>query len=238
MPGGRSLRFSLQVTCVAVVLALFLPAMAHANSTTCLNGAPAALCINNSGGTATGGASGLIMNGSAGSAASTVNSIGPFGSPTDNIGSLSLTTGAILSGSFVTSKGLPSSTPVTFANGTFTITNTGDPQFGATLFQGTFGNSAGGAPITWTYTGKVGQYYDYTLSGPVSGTFNGGATVSGVTTQLYFHTKTPYDGGSISLSSGTTTFITPEPETLTLLGSGLMSMGFVVWRKVRSAIGV
>lgn len=219
--------FRLQLV-VPLALVMLLPVGALANTSTCLNGAPGAICIYNTGGTGTGGSTGLIMNGLGGSTGSTVDIIGNFGTSKSDLGTLYLTTGALLSGSL--SKG------GTFANGTFTITtNASYPGYpSGVLFTGTFGNSAAGAPITWTYTGKVGGYYDYTLSGPVSGTWEGGIAVSGVTTQLYFHSKTLYKGGLIDLSSGTTTLVTPEPAALGLMGAGIIGIGLVAKLKARA----
>ena len=187
-------------------------------SSTCL---PGLLCIFNTGGVATGGTQGLTMNGLLGSKASTVFQIGTVGGGNSNLGTLSLTTGALLTGSLKTGG--------TFAAGTLTINVTNYNGFSGTLFAGTFGNST--IPITWQYDGKVGQFYQYELIGPISGTWEGGTTVSGQTAQLYFHSKTQYNGGQISLASGTTAIATPEPGALGLTGMGLVGMGIMVRRK-------
>jgi hypothetical protein len=190
-------------------------------SSTCL---PGLLCIYNTGGKATGGSQGLTMDGSLGTTASTIFQIGTVGGGNSNLGTLSLTTGALLSGSLKTGG--------TFAAGALTMNVTNYNGFSGVLFTGTFGNSA--IPITWQYDGKVGQFYQYELIGPISGTWEGGATVSGQTAQLYFHSKTQYNGGPISLASGTTAIATPEPGTLGLLGMGLMGMGMMVRRKLQN----
>jgi hypothetical protein len=187
-------------------------------SSTCL---PGLLCIFNTGGVATGGTQGLTMNGLLGSKTSTVFQIGTVGGGNSNLGTLSLTTGALLTGSLKTGG--------TFAAGTLTINVTNYNGFSGTLFAGTFGNST--IPITWQYDGKVGQFYQYELIGPISGTWEGGTTVSGQTAQLYFHSKTQYNGGQISLASGTTAIATPEPGALGLTGMGLVGMGIMVRRK-------
>jgi PEP-CTERM motif-containing protein len=212
-----------------IALALLAPVAATANQSTCLNGAPGALCIYNEGGTATSGVGkqfkGLTVGGKD---ASTLNIIGLFGGPKDDLGTVSFTTGGLLSGTL--------GGDATFGDGTFTIaTNANYPYYSGVVFQGTFGNSAGGAPINWTYTGKVGKYYDYTLSGIVSGTWEGRGTVSGVTTQLFFESKTKFNGGTIALASGTTTFITPEPGTLGLMGMGLLGAGLMTRRRIKTA---
>ena len=209
------------------VMALLVPIAAQGASSsftqtpssTCL---PGLLCIYNTGGMATGGAQGLTMDGSLGSKSSTVFQIGTVGGGNSNLGALSLTTGALLSGSLKLGG--------TFAPGTLTINVTNYNGFSGVLFAGTFGNST--IPITWQYDGKVGQFYQYELVGPISGTWEGGATVSGQTAQLYFHSKTQYNGGSIALASGTTAIATPEPGALGLTGMGLVGMGMMVRKKL------
>ena len=208
---------------IAGLLSLLLPIAARANSSTintasstCIPGV--AICVMNQSGTATGGQLGLTMTGAN---SSTVVQIGSMmGS---NLGTLSLTTGALLSGSL--------STGGTFAPGTLTITTTGWNGFTGVLFSGTFGSSA--SPIQWISLGKVGGFFQYELIGTVSGTWENSLAVGGETTQLYFHSKTPYNGGPISLASGTTALVTPEPGTLALVGTGLLGMGLGVRRKVR-----
>jgi hypothetical protein len=209
------------------VMALLVPIAAQGASSstqtpssTCL---PGLLCIYNTGGLAKGGTQGLTMDGSLGSTPSTVFQIGTVGGGNSNLGTLSLTTGALLSGSLKTGG--------TFAAGTLTINVTNYNGFSGALFAGTFGNST--IPITWQYDGKVGQFYQYELIGPISGTWEGGATVSGQTAQLFFHSKTQYNGGPISLAGGTTAIATPEPGALGLTGMGLVGMGMMVRRKVQ-----
>lgn len=215
-------------TIVGIALVL-IPVGAFAGSqslsSTCLTGI---VCIDNETGMATGGASGLVMDGSNGSVASIVTQIGTMQGA--NLGSLTLTTGALLSGTL--------SGGGTFADGTLAITTTGWNGFSGTLFSGTFGNSAAGTPIQWTYMGKVGSgssaYYEYELSGPINGSWENGAyTVSGQTAQLYFHSKSLYTGGSISLANGSTSVVVPEPGTVGLMGTGLIGLGLFVRRKVK-----
>jgi hypothetical protein len=209
------------------VMALLVPIAAQGASSstqtpssTCL---PGLLCIFNTGGMAKGGTTGLTMDGSPLTKMSTVFQIGTVGGGNSNLGTLALTTGALLSGSLKTGG--------TFAAGTLTINVTNYNGFTGALFAGTFGNST--IPITWQYDGKVGQFYQYELIGPISGTWEGGATVSGQTAQLYFHSKTQYNGGQIFLASGTTAIATPEPGALGLTGIGLVGMGMMVRKKLQ-----
>ncbi len=210
------------------VMALLVPIAAQGASSstrtpssTCL---PGLICIYNTGGKATGGSQGLTMDGTLGSTSSTIFQIGTVGGGNSNLGTLSLTTGALLSGSLKTGG--------TFAAGTLTMNVTNYNGFSGVLFTGTFGSVA--IPITWQYDGKVGQFYQYELIGPISGIWEGGTTVSGQTAQLYFHSKTQYNGGPISLASGTTAIATPEPGTLGLMGMGLVGMGMMVRRKLQN----
>lgn len=220
---GPAARYFLALAVMAMLVPIAAQGASYSSKTPTSACLPGLLCIYNTGGKATGGVNGLIMDGSHGTTPSTVFQIGTVGGGTSNLGTLSLTTGALLSGSL--KKG------GTFAAGTLTINVTNYNGFSGVLFAGTFGNST--IPITWQYDGKVGKFYQYELIGPISGTWEGGATVSGQTAQLFFHSKTPYNGGPISLASGTTAITTPEPGALGLTGMGLVGMGMMVRRKLQ-----
>jgi len=144
-------------------------------------------------------------------------------------GTLSLTTGAVTSGKL--GSGVLGNV-VTFGAGNFNITTTGWQGFSGALFTGSISG------IDWIYTGKSGNFYDYTLTGFVSGIWGpSGATVSGQTAQLFFHSKTLYTGGPISLSSGTTGIVVPEPASLGLTKKGLLALGMLVRRKSKNGRG-
>jgi len=219
---------ALQLTRYAAIalLSCFLPIAAWANSSsfhtpssTCIPGV--AICVFNQTGMATGGTGGLVMDGTNGSTASTVVQIG--GEQGANLGTLSLTTGALLSGTLGSGG--------TFAPGTLTITTTGWNGFSGVLFSGTFGNAT--SPIQWLALGKVGGFFEYELVGPVSGLWENGVTVSGETAQLFFQSKTQYKGGPIALGSGTTGIVVPEQATVGLMGTGLIGIGFLARRKAK-----
>jgi len=226
---GVSLRLSAKRVAVLSLLIFLVPIATWAKSSasnipsqTCL---PGVICIFNGGGTATGGSSGLTMDGLDGSLASTVFQIGSMQAG----GTLSFTTGAMLTGT-LGSKTVGN--VVTFAPGSFSITTTGWNGFTGTLFSGTISG------IDWIYTGKSGGLYDYTLTGFVSGTWGpNGSFVSGQTTQLFFHSKTLYTGGPISLAGGSTGIVTPEQSSMGLMGTGLIAIGLLVRKRVRARNG-
>jgi len=182
----------------------------------------------------TGSDSGLYLNGSNGSTLSVLTEIN--GSSLAMPGTLSFTTGSIVSGSL--SSLTKAGESVQFNPGTLTITGS-FAGFTGTLFSGSFGNPNG--PITWTLvsiqgTGK-NKIYNYDLTGAISGTWYSGITVTGATTQLLFSTKGhPYTGGSIGLESGASFLATPEPGTLSLMGTGLVGLGLTVRQRLKDRV--
>ena len=212
------------------LLACLLPASIWAQNSTCVMGVPS-VCIYNAGGSATyvgsGAGAGFHMDGSNGSLISTVYQINNLGGAGQNIGTLSLTTGLFTAAAGNT-HGLAGNG--TFGDGTLTITNTVPFNgFTGTLFTGSLTN------ITWIANGKVGTQYQYILTGVLNGVFEGNTTVGGETAQLYFHSKNPWNGsGTISLGSGTTGLIVPEPASMGLMGTGLLAVAMLVGKKFRN----
>ena len=151
-------------------LALLLPVATWAHSSnatatassTCF---PGFVCIDNAGGTAIGGSTGLVMDGSSGSSVSNLVAVGGQSAS----GTLSIDTGVLFGGSVGTGNcALPPCTVGNFGAGTLSISVTNFNGFSGALFQGTFGDpSANG--IAWVYSGTIGRgsnkVYQYELIG-------------------------------------------------------------------------
>lgn len=141
-----------------------------------------------------------------------------------NLGTINFTTGARVSGGMGGNA--------TFAPGgsiVITANGTGGLPAGV-LFTGSFTGTTSWTVTTLNQGGNT--LYYYTLSGTISGVFSNGQTVSGqaftisVVTQQTFH-------GSIGINNGNmSVLVTPEPGTLTLLGTGLIALAGFARRKL------
>jgi len=198
------------------LLALTLPIAAFGSSS---------VDFTNSGGTLTGTNSGFSL---ANSTLVAVNGFNGGGLITgNNLGSVTLTTGALVSGSLQMGG--------TFASGgSFTITGNGSNGLpNGTIFSGSFSG-----PVTWTLVTLANGTHNYTLTGNLSGVLTGSGASNGVTVQLTVNTGKGFFNGSVGLSSGDTNvssgLVTPEPGTLGLLGTGLVGVAGLMRRKTKA----
>ncbi len=195
------------------VLTLALPAVVFADS----------VDYTNSGGTLSGSSAGLSLSGSVLIAVNGLNGGGLLTGP--DLGSVSFTTGALISGSLQMGG--------TFASGgSFTITGNGTNGIpDGTLFTGSFSG-----PVSWTLVTLANGTHNYTLTGTISGWNGSGTPTQGVTVELTINTGKGFFNGRTRISSGDTSGSTevPEPGSLTLLGSGLLFLAGLVRRKLNS----
>jgi hypothetical protein len=146
---------------------------------------------------------------------------GVVASPGHSLGSVSFSTGALISGTIQTGG--------TFSDvgSSFVVIGKGNevPHKG-TIFSGAFVG-----PIAWTLVSQSGQNVVYTLSGEIQGTLWNGRFVTGTTTQTINSTNGQISLGIGHIRVGNTTILTPEPGTLGLLGTGLVAIAGMLRRK-------
>ena len=142
------------------------------------------------------------------------------GSSGHSMGSVSFSTGALISGSLQTG-GVFSSVGSTF--NVVGMGNGGQPK--GVIFSGAFVG-----PITWTLVSQSGQSLTFQLTGGLSGQLSNGTMATGTTTQTFHTTVAQLAKGIVHITSGNTHLTAaPEPGTLGLLGLGLLGIA----RKVR-----
>ena len=173
--------------------------------------------FSNNGGTLTGSAAGLTLTGSTLTEVVGLNGNGPV---LGTLGTVSFTTGSMLSGSLATFA-------VFNSGGSFVITGNGTNGVpNGVIFSGTFTST-----VTWTYSSTLPDGSEvFDIAGTVSGPFGSGSTA------LIYAVVSPDGFTTVSgtVGSGNTiigTSIVPEPGTLGLLGTGLAALAGVVRRK-------
>jgi hypothetical protein len=147
-----------------------------------------------------------------------------------HLGLVNYSTGALESGS-VSAGG-------TFAaGGIFDIIGTGKWASGLTglkcgkgcdLFTGSFDS-----PVVWTLVSSNKQSDSFTLTGSIEGTLYTGRTVYGTTTQdIKIDNQGQLNKGIGHIGTGGTHINSPEPGTLGLLGTGLLAIGGMFFRRI------
>lgn len=150
---------------------------------------------------------------------------GIVATPGHALGSVKYTTGALTSGSLL-AGGIFSS-----AGSSFVVVGTSNKIPKGIIFNGTFVGD-----IHWTFVSQTGSRLFYELTGTIMGQLFNGKTVTGTTTQEYYTNAQQLAKGIVHGISGTTTLnTTPEPGTLSLLGTGLVGLAVLVRRRIAHA---
>jgi hypothetical protein len=195
---------------IFAALMLCLPLAAFANST---------VDFGYSGGMLSTPTNSYITTGPIGSTLTSVSGFNGGGTITgSNLGTIVFTTGNRISGGMGNATFAAGGSIVVTANGT------GGLPAGV-LFTGTFTTTS-----TLTQGMHNGLFF-YTVSGTVSGTFSNGQTVSGQVVTISVLSMQAFHG-TIGINSGNLTVVTPEPGTLSLLGTGLIGLAGIVRKKL------
>jgi hypothetical protein len=72
----------------------------------------------------------------------------------------------------------------------------------------------------------------YTLSGSIQGTLWNGRSAAGYTSQEFIETKGQLAAGNGRIKMGSTQIAIPEPESFSLLATGLVAVGGIFGRRL------
>ena|SRR5947209_4314130 len=205
-----------KVLCLTV-LALALPVATWANSTQ--------IVFHNSGGKISSNGTTLTL------ANSTLTSFTTLGGTTytGNLGTVSFTTGSLVSGNLGVNG-------VFNSGGGFTIAGNGTNGIPVgVLFTGSFSG-----PATWqgTFNAAGNNHHGnwtYTLTASVQGKLSNGTNAFGGTLQFSFDVPKSKEFGKgvvVNLNDGVTSITVPEPGTLSLFGTGLLGLAGLIRRKL------